>query len=203
MKKWSHLLPSLFLFLLFVIPLKAQTPISVGTRVPMITHKMEDVSGRNISLGEVADQNGLLVIFSCNTCPVVMRMEDRYAQLSSLARSNRIGMIAINSNEAYRDRGDGFDDMVKRAQKMDYNFNYVLDEGHKVADAFGANKTPHVFLFNGDMELVYSGSIDDNPNNAASVKQHYLRDAINQLINGETISKSSSNTQGCSIKRVG
>lgn len=196
---------ALFSFLLMFFlasTLHAQT-LRLGNKVPAITQKMEDISGRSTSLGEVADQNGLLVIFTCNTCPQVMRWEDRYAEISRLTRSNRIGMIAINSNEATRDRGDGLDDMVKRAQKMGYDFNYVLDKNHVVADAFGATRTPHVFLFNGDLELIYTGAVDDNAFNSAAVKNHYLKDAINHMLKGEPITKPSTKSEGCSIKRVG
>ena len=86
---------------------------------------------------------------------------------------------------------------------MGYDFNYVLDKSHVVADAFGAARTPHVYLFNGDLELIYTGAVDDNAFNSAAVKNHYLKDAINQMLKGEPITKPSTKSEGCSIKRVG
>ena len=175
--------------------------LSIGAKVPSADQKMQDVSGRSLSLNEVIQENGLLVIFSSNTCPWIMKWEDRFTEVSGLTRENRIGMIALNPNENSRDKGDGLDDMIKRSQKAAYDFPYVLDKNHIVADAFGANRTPHVFLFNGNSELVYVGAIDDNANNEASVKHHYLKDAIDQLISGQQLSNPETKSIGCTIKR--
>ena len=177
--------------------------IPIGSKAPMIDQKMQDISGRSLSLSEVVQENGLLVIFSSNTCPWIMKWEDRYIEVSRISRENRIGMIALNPNENYRDRGDGMDDMIKRARKASYDFPYVLDKDHLVADAFGASRTPYLFLFNGELELVYVGAIDDNANDAASVKKHYIKDAIEQLISGQQLSLPSTKSLGCSIKRAG
>lgn len=184
-------------------PAQQKAELAIGAAAPLTDVKMEDVSGRMVSLNDVAGENGLLVVFTCNTCPWVMKWEDRYPMMADLARTNNVGMIALNPNEDYRDRGDGMEDMIKRSKKAGYSFPYVLDKDHKLADAFGATRTPHVYLFNGDMELVYVGAIDDNANDAAAVKEFYIRDAIEQMIAGESLSKSKTRSLGCSIKRVG
>ena len=198
--------PNLLILTVLVLGLavsaQAQTQLALGSNAPMTSQKMEDVSGRSVSLSEAAGQNGLLVVFTCNTCPWVMKWEDRYPQMSRIARENNIGMIALNPNEAYRERGDGMDDMKKRAQKMNYDFPYVLDKDHKVADAFGASRTPHIYLFNKNMELVYVGAIDDNADNAAAVKEFYVKDAIEELVGGSAIANPSTKSLGCTIKRV-
>lgn len=176
--------------------------LRIGDKAPMTTHKVQDVSGRSITLAEVAQQNGLLVVFTCNTCPWVMKWEDRYPDMSRLARANRIGMVALNPNEAYRNRGDGMEDMVKRAKKMNYDFVYALDKNHEIADAFGASRTPHIFLFNGNMELVYVGAIDDNANDASAVKEYYLKDAIEEMVGGQELARPTTKSLGCTIKRI-
>ncbi len=175
--------------------------LSLGSKAPMIDQRVEDVSGRNLTLNEVTQENGLLVVFSCNTCPWVTKWEDRYSQLSIYTKTNRIGMIALNPNEAYRQRGDGMDEMVKRVKKADYDFPYALDKDHLIADAFGVTRTPQVFLFNNNLELVYVGAIDDNADNLDFVKENYLIDAIDQMIAGESISRKSTKSIGCTIKR--
>lgn len=190
------------LMLGLIVTSQAQTQLAIGSTLPMADHKMEDVSGRSLSLSDVAGNNGLLVIFTCNTCPWVMKWEDRYPDISRMARENNIGMIALNPNEGYRDRGDGMEDMIKRAQKMNYDFPYVLDANHKVADAFGASRTPHVYLFNANKKLVYVGAIDDNANDASAVKEYYLKDAIEQMLAGEQITTPTTRSLGCTIKRV-
>lgn len=181
--------------------IQAQPTLPLGSDLPMGDHSMDDVSGRSLTLNSASKANGLLVIFSCNTCPWVARWEDRYTDIAQIAQFNNVGMIAINSNEAYRNRGDGMDEMIRYANKANYNFPYVLDRNHEVADAFGATNTPHVFLFNADRKLIYTGSIDDNANRAEAVTQYFLKDAIEQMVAGEQILKATTKTLGCSIKR--
>lgn len=197
----KRLLTTSAILLLLSITVQAQPTLALGSNLPMADHAMEDVNGRNLTLNAAAKSNGLLVIFSCNTCPWVARWEDRYADISQIAQFNSVGLIAINSNEAYRDRGDGMEEMIRYANKANYNFPYVLDRNHEVADAFGAKSTPHIFLFNADMELIYTGSIDDNASRAEAVTQYFLKDAIEQMVAGQQILNATTETLGCSIKR--
>jgi len=176
--------------------------LEIGSTAPMTDVEVRDVSGEMLTLSGVAEENGLLVIFSCNTCPWVEKWEDRYNPIADLAKESNVGMIALNPNTTYRDRGDGFEDMKERAQEMNYRFYYALDENNKLADAFGATRTPHVFLFDSNMELVYRGAIDDNANSAENVDRHYLRDAINELASAEEISTKTTRSLGCTIKRA-
>ncbi len=187
--------------LAFMLP-GPEKELEIGARAPLVDLKMRDVSGKMLSLKDVAGENGLLVIFSCNTCPWVAAWEDRYLIVAQKAKELGIGMIAVNPNEAYRDRGDGFEDMQRRAKEKGYTFPYVLDEGSKLADAFGATRTPHVFLFNKDLVLVYRGAIDDNARNPEAVKHHYLLDAMEALAAGKPIPVATTRSIGCTIKRV-
>jgi len=182
--------------------------LEIGSKAPLTNVEMKDVSGEMYSLEKLKNDEGLLVIFSCNTCPFVVGTgskegwEKRYNGIYELAIKNRIGMVLINSNEAYRSDVDSFDKMVAHAKKLGYKSPYVVDKGHALADAFGAKTTPHVFLFNSEMELVYKGAIDDNNASSSDVKEHYLRSAIDHLNKGENIDPNSTKALGCSIKRV-
>ena len=176
--------------------------LPLGSTLPLGDVQMEDISGRNLSLNEVKGDNGLLVIFSCNTCPWVIKWEDRYPVVQELATVNDIGIILLNPNEDYRDKGDGMEDMILHAEKAGYNLPYVLDKNHRLADAFGASRTPHVYLFNAEDKLVYVGAIDDNANSAADVEEFYLEDAIEQLSAGQAITRSTTKSIGCTIKRL-
>jgi hypothetical protein len=178
-----------------------QGRLSIGGSLPLGDKQVEDISGRNISLQQAADNNGLIVIFSSNTCPWVAKWEDRMVELSTFASNNDFGMIALNSNERIRDRGESLEDMNRRSQKQNYNFTYALDAGHEIADAFGAQYSPEVFVFDLNLQLVYHGAIDDNPNNAASVSRSYVMDVLNALINGEPVQTQQTRIVGCSIKR--
>ena len=176
--------------------------LPLGSTLPLGDVQMEDISGRNLSLNEVKGDNGLLVIFSCNTCPWVIKWEDRYPVVQELATVNDIGIILLNPNEDYRDKGDGMEDMILHAEKAGYNLPYVLDKNHRLADAFGASRTPHVYLFSAEDKLVYVGAIDDNANSAADVEEFYVEDAIEQLSAGQAITRSSTKSIGCTIKRL-
>jgi len=183
--------------------------LAIGAALPAADRKMANVDGTEHSLKDLAGDNGLLVIFSCNTCPFVIGnakksegWEGRYPGIYDYAAKAGIGMALINPNEAKRESGDGMDAMKERYDAQGLKGPYLLDAGHKVADAFGALTTPHVFLFDGDMNLIYKGAIDDNVDRAEEVEQPYLMNAIDAHLAGKTIEPNSTKQLGCSIKRV-
>jgi thioredoxin-related protein len=162
---------------------------------------MMDVSGKEVSLMDVKGANGLLVMFSCNTCPYVKLSEARIKEIAALAKKNKIGVILVNSNEAQRKDDDSYDEMKKYASAQGYDFNYVVDKNSQLANAFGATRTPHCFLFD-KKQLVYRGAIDDNIKDANDAKEHYLKDAIVAVASGNAVKTNSSKSVGCSIKRM-
>lgn len=176
-------------------------PITIGTDLPKAEIKMQDISGKMVSIKDAAKSNGVLVMFSCNTCPYVLKNQDRTSSIAVYAIKNNIGVIVLNSNEAYRDKDDSFDAMKAYAKDQKYKWNYVVDKNHEVADAFGANRTPEVFMFDKNMKLVYHGAIDDNPSDASAVNREHLKTAINELAEGKEIAVKESKSVGCTIKR--
>ena len=175
--------------------------LEIGKPIPSADVKMMDISGKEVSLNSAKAENGLLVIFSCNTCPYVKLSESRIKELSKITKANKVGFILLNSNEAQRADEDSFDAMKKYAATQGYDFYYTFDKNSLVANSFGAIKTPHVFLFD-KKGLAYRGAIDDNIKSASEAKEHYLKDAIVAVANGETVKMSSTKSIGCSIKRV-
>ena len=170
---------------------------------------MMGIDGQANTLLDLKGDNGLLVIFSCNTCPFVVGngaktegWEGRYNGLAELAESLNIGMVLVNSNEAKRDGDDSFTEMKNHAKEAGYTMPYLVDEGSKLANACGARTTPHVYLYNSKLELAYRGSIDDNVNRAAEVKERYLEMAMTRMAEAKKIKTSETKAVGCSIKRV-
>ena len=203
MKKFI-LLPLLaiaFILLSSFIYLGMGTELALNAALPMADHKMKDVSGKMVSMGESKTNKGLLVIFSCNTCPYVKLSEKRIKEYSDYCQTNGIGCSVINSNEAQRTEEDSFDEMVKYYGAQSLKCAYVVDEKSQVADAFGATRTPQCFLFNAK-GLVYKGAIDDNVKDAAAVKAPYLKDALASVAKGETPKTQETKSIGCTIKRV-
>lgn len=176
--------------------------MEIGTPMPNADTKMQDVSGKEVSLADSKGENGLLVMFSCNTCPYVKLSESRIKELGAFTKQNKVGMILINSNEAQRAEEDSFDAMKAYAKAQGYTFSYVLDKNSNLANAFGATRTPHCFLFDKSGKLVYRGAIDDNIKEANDAKEHYLKDAITAIATGKAIKMNSTKSVGCSIKRV-
>ncbi|HSN59634.1 MAG TPA: thioredoxin family protein [Ferruginibacter sp.] len=176
-------------------------PLKVGSSLPKADLKMLDVNGKMISIKEATGTNGVLVMFSCNTCPYVIKNQERTIAINDYAKKMKLGVIVLNSNEAYRGEDDSPEAMKAYAKDQKYNWSYVIDKNHEVADAFGANRTPEIFLFDKNMTLVYHGAIDDNPTDASSVGRQHLREAINELVAGKDISVKETRSVGCTIKR--
>ena len=177
------------------------TPLAIGSSVPLSDVKMKDVSGKDISLKDAATKKGLLVIFSCNTCPYVIKNQQRTREICDFATKNGLGVIIINSNEAMRDDDDSYEAMVKYASNQEYKWSYVVDRDSKLANAFGATRTPETFLFNSEGKLVYHGAIDDNPADASKVNRHHLKEAIGEMKGGKDVSVKETRSVGCTIKR--
>ncbi|HQV37736.1 MAG: thioredoxin family protein [Flavobacteriales bacterium] len=181
--------------------------LTIGTAAPAMDVKLKDVIGGERSLKDIAGENGLLVIFSCNTCPFVIGSEgsegwqDRYGALAKGCAAKKIGFALVNSNDAKRDDGDSYTDMQHQYKEHNYGGSYLLDQGHALADAFGARTTPHVFLFDKDMKLVYKGAIDDNVKSADGVKEPWLRNAITAVVEGRAPEPATTRNIGCSVKR--
>ncbi len=177
--------------------------LPIGKKAPKADVKMTDISEKKISLNDIKKDNGLLVIFSCNTCPFVLAWENRYPALGEQCTKNKIGMVLVNSNEARRKGDDSIEEMKKHAADKNYNSFYTMDENSELANAFGAKTTPHVYLFDKDMKLVYRGAIDDTEGrDDVSPKELYLKNAIDNLAAGKKVDPAETKSVGCSIKRV-
>jgi len=175
--------------------------LAINAPMPEAAYKMKDVSGKDVSLNDAKTAKGLLVIFSCNTCPYVKLSETRIKEYSDLCAANGIGCIIVNSNEAQRNEEDSFDAMSKYYASQNLKCYYTVDVNSKLANAFGATRTPQCFLFNAK-GLVYKGAIDDNVKDPAAVKENYLKDAINAVVKNTTPAKQETKSIGCTIKRV-
>jgi thioredoxin-related protein len=177
--------------------------IAIGSSIPVKDLKMKDISGKEVSIKDVMGKNGVLVMFSCNTCSYVIKNQERTRQINGYALQNNIGVIVINSNEAQRSGEDSYAAMQAYAKAQAYKWHYTADDHSKIADAFGASRTPEVFLFDAAGKLVYKGAIDDNPANAGNVKREHLKEAIQEMKSGKNVSITESRSVGCSIKSSG
>ncbi|MFT5777873.1 MAG: thioredoxin-related protein [Crocinitomicaceae bacterium] len=181
--------------------------VKVGKKAPMMDVKMEGIDGNEYALSELAGENGLLVVFSCNTCPFVVGSdkfegwEKQYNDLAAKAAEGKIGFVLINSNEGKREGADSKIAMMKHAEEMGYTMNYVVDADSKLADAFGAKTTPHLFAIDGKGKVAFTGSIDNSWDSARTEPETYALDVIAHLADGKILKEKTSSPRGCSIKR--
>lgn len=175
-------------------------PLKIGSKMPAHDATFRAVDGTEVSLADVAGEKGTLVIFTCNHCPYVKAWESRTVKIANEAKQMGFGVIALNANDPSKYEGDSFEGMVKRAKATGMRYPYVVDEGSKLAQAFGASRTPEVFLFDAEGELVYHGTIDDDYKDASAVDSHYLRDAVKAVSEGKDVPEETTKALGCSIK---
>ena len=176
--------------------------LPIGAALPKADIKLKDITGQEITLKSAMKENGLLVMFSCNTCPIVVKNQSRAKEICQYSLTKNVGVVVLNSNEANRSDEESLDAMKNYAKAQAYNWYYAVDKNNELADAFGANRTPECFLFDKSGKLVYHGAIDDNPTDESSVNRHHLKEAINELLNGKDVSVKETKSVGCNIKRI-
>ena len=166
------------------------------------------VDGKTYRLADFADAEVLVVVFTCNHCPTAQAYEERIKQLHKEYRTKGVALVAISSNDplalrldelGYTDVGDSFDEMKRHAQRRGFEFPYLYDgDTQRVATAFGALATPHVFIFDRQRRLRYNGWIDDAENKPP--KSHDARNAIDDLLAGRPVRVPKTRVFGCSTK---
>lgn len=200
MRDLSFVIASLSAISMMVFTINATLPI--GSMLPKGEAKVKDVSGKEIVVKEVKKKNGILVIFSCNTCPYVIKNQPRTNAICLYAQKMEVGVIILNSNAGNRSAEDSYAAMKEYAKEQQYNWIYAVDENNVLADAFGASRTPECYLFNKEFKLVYHGAIDNNPADENNVTRKHLQIALDELAADKEISMKETKSVGCGIKRI-
>jgi peroxiredoxin len=169
--------------------------LAVGDPAPEWKDLM-GVDDQKHSLGDIKEAKAVVVVFTCNHCPVAQAYEDRIIELAADYKDKGVEVVAINVNNIDADKLPA---MKTRAEEKGYKFSYLYDPSQEIGRAFGATVTPHAFLLDGEKNLVYVGAIDDQMN-AEEVKEHYLRDAIDAVLAGSKPAKESTKPAGCGIQ---
>ena len=172
--------------------------MNLGDQAPHFS--LKGVDGQNHALKDFTGAKALVVIFSCNHCPYVKAYEERVIAIQRDYQAQGVRLAVINSNDPVGYPEDAFDKMVARARERGYNFPYLCDDTQQVARAYGATHTPHLFVFNTQRRLAYTGKIDDNWQDADAVKQRFLRDALDDLCAGKPPRIPQTHAIGCTIK---
>ncbi|OFZ10182.1 MAG: hypothetical protein A3D92_15160 [Bacteroidetes bacterium RIFCSPHIGHO2_02_FULL_44_7] len=198
----------LLLFSFAFMPPDEDEGLKIGKELPLTERSMPAIDGSASNLKSLAGENGLILVFSCNTCPFVIGNEDfpgwerQYNDLYAQAAAKNVGFVLVNSNEAQRDGVDSMEEMIEHARLESYKMPYVIDTQHALADALGAKTTPHVYAFDKELRLVYKGSIDNSWDSKREADANYLSDVIVYLGGGMKLKTHSTPPRGCSIKRI-
>ncbi len=191
----------LILLLLFVPVLASAQGLSVGDKA--VDFNLKNVDGKMVGLNDYSNEEGVLLIFSCNHCPYSVAYEDRIIALATKYNSNGYPVVMINPNDPISYPADSYENMIVRAEEKGFNFPYLFDDGQEIYPQYGATRTPHVFLLhkeNNAFYVAYIGAIDNNYKDASLVTEKYVEEAISALKKGEKPAVSLTKAIGCSIK---
>lgn len=174
--------------------------LSLGDTAPLASREMKGIDGKSWSVAAAGGERGTLVMFICVHCPWVQAWNERIGALGRQAAAAGVGVIAVNSNDPGRASQDGVEGMRAQADEHGFAFPYVVDAGSALARAYGAQRTPEVFLFDGAGKLAYRGTIDDNAHDEKAVEERFLARAIAAVAAGAAPDPAETKALGCSIK---
>lgn len=155
-----------------------------------------------VGLAKYPNAKGFIVIFTCNHCPYSIAYEDRIIALHNMFAAKGYPVIAISSNDAVQYPDDSFDNMTVRANEKQFPFVYLYDESQDIAKAYGAKKTPHVYVLKKvkkKLEVQYIGAIDD-ATELDKVSVNYLQAAMEAILKNKKPAVATTKAVGCSIK---
>jgi peroxiredoxin len=173
---------------------KFNRKISVGDAAPVFK-SLKATDGKEYGLEDFKDKDFVVLVITCNECPVAQSYEDRVIALAKKYK-DKVAVVALNVNG-----GDDEDlpKMKAHAEKKGFNFVYLRDPDQKIGRALGASKTPEFFVLNKERKIVYMGALDDELN-PAKVTEKYLESAVDALLKGEKPAKAETPAYGCGIE---
>ena len=182
--------------------------LAIGQKAPGF--ELVGIDGETYSLDNFKRAEVLTVVFTANHCPTAQAYEERVKKLAGAYSPEQMQLVAISSNHpgavcleelGYSDLGDSYQEMKIRAAERSYNYPYLYDgETQEVAVAYGAKATPHVFIFDSDRILRYTGRIDDMEDPYQTPESHDARNAIEALLSGKPVPVETTRAFGCSMK---
>lgn len=170
--------------------------LSVGDDAPTWT-ELPGVDGQAHASADLPEEKLVLVVFTCNSCPVAVKYEQRISDFAR-AHADDVAVVAINVNRVPE---DSLPRMKERAEREKFPFTYIYDESQRIAKDFGATGTPEFFLLGKDRKVAYLGGMDDHED-PAQVTKHYLEDALAAVLAGNAPAVAETYAQGCRIRFV-
>lgn len=175
------------------------TMLQLGTTAPVFS--LPDTDGHMVSINDTNNAKGYLVMFICNHCPYVIHVNKELKKLTDEYMKKGIKVYAISSNDVENYPDDSPAKMKILKEEQSFNFPYLYDESQEIAKAYMAACTPDFFLFDMNKKLVYRGQLDESrPGKDKIVTGRDLRDALEAVLKGDSISDEQTPSLGCNIK---
>ena len=168
--------------------------LNIGDAAPAWTN-LPGIDGKTHALADLKDKKLVVVVFTCNSCPVAGDYEDRIIAFAQRHAAD-VAVVAINVNRVPE---DSLEKMKERAQAKSYPYPYIYDETQQIAKAYGATFTPEFFVLSPERKIVYMGGMDDN-SNPAEVKHNYLEPAVTAALTGAKPATPETVARGCRIR---
>ncbi|MBX7103219.1 MAG: thioredoxin family protein [Gemmataceae bacterium] len=174
-------------------------PLKIGEPAPKFSGLECATTGKSASLEDFKGKDVLVVVVTCNHCPVAIAYEDRLVAFAKkhCGKDSKVGLIAVNVNNSAADK---MDKMQDRSKSKGFNFPYLYDPSQKIAKDLGATRTPEFFVFDKERRLVYTGAMDDNMKDASKVTKNYLEDAVLASLKGNKPATEETKAVGCGIQ---
>jgi peroxiredoxin len=170
--------------------------LKIGDPAPTFS-ALPGIDGKDHGLDEYKDKDVVVVVITCNHCPVAVAYEDRIINFTKKYAGDpksKVAVVAINVNNLDADK---LDKMKIRAEEKGFNFPYLHDASQKIGRELGASVTPEFYVFNKERKLVYHGSMDNNQKNPT---KNYLEPAVDAALKGETPAVQETKAFGCTVK---
>ena len=172
--------------------------LQIGESAPEF--KLPATDGSTYELSDFDDTGVLVVWFTCNHCPYVVGSDEATRQTAEKFAPRGVKFVAINSNSIVTHPDDDFPHMVERMAEKNFPWLYLFDESQAVALAYGALRTPHFYVFDGDRNLIYTGRGVDSPKDTSKMTVNNLAQALEEHLSGQPVSVPLTNPLGCNVK---
>ena len=175
--------------------------LEIGDTAP--NFKLPATDGNTYQLSDYSDAKVLVIFFTCNHCPFVTGSDEVTRETVTKFSDQGVKFVGISSNSITTYPEDDFDHMVSRMNEHQFPWTYLFDESQDVARAYGALRTPHFYVFDGERKLIYTGRAVDNPKDTDEMSVNDLDNALSEHLSGQAISTTVTNPIGCNVKWTG
>ena len=175
--------------------------LELGTKAPDFTLPATD--GNTYQLSDFNDARVLVIFFTCNHCPYVIGSDEVTRRTAEKFAAHGVKFVGINSNSRHTYPEDDFEHMVARMKEHKFPWFYLYDESQEIAQAYGALRTPHFFVFDNDLTLIYTGRGIDNPHDTSEMTVNDLERTLEEHLTGKPVCVALTNPIGCNVKWAG